>query len=355
MTVYQIAIIGCGWAGAQHARSLGQSQGQAVLRWAVDTNLDRARALAQEQGCCTWWSEAVRVTTDYREAVADPLVDAVDICLPHNLHAPVAIDAARAGKHVLVEKPLAASLAEADAMIAAARDADRILMVAENERFNPLYHKMRALLDAGAIGRPALIQSSRECYLVQSFVQDRPWFLDRQAAAGGMMMSGGVHTLETMRMLLGELAAIQALRAPQRFLEMEGDDTSVALVRFQNGVVGTMVESFVMKDLLTASGPERHTWRIDGELGSMSVVDGQTIVLYSEHEKYRIGPELAQMQIHVPPLNTFDLEMGHFIHCLSSGQEPLTSGQSQRRPLEAVLAAYRSMDMGGQPVTLSSS
>jgi len=339
-----VAIIGCGWAGTQHARAV--RKGLARLRWTVDSNLARAQALAHEQA-------GTQATADYRAPLSDPQVDAVIICLPHNLHAPVAIDAARAGKHVLCEKPIAATLAEADAMIAAAGNARVVLMVAENERYNPLYRKMRELLDAGAIGRPALVQSSRECYLVRSFVQDRPWFLDRRAAAGGMMMSGGVHTFETMRLLLGELAAVQALRAPQRFLEMEGDDTSVALVRFQSGVVGTMVQSFVMKDLHTASGRERHAWRIDGELGSMSVVDGQTIVLFSEHPEYRRGSHLSQLLIHVPPQDTFELEMAHFCHCVESGEEPLTSGRSQRRPLEAVLAAYKSMELGGQPVVLS--
>jgi predicted dehydrogenase len=262
----KVAIIGCGWAGTRHASSLFKCA--AAVRWAVDTNLARAQTLVGVR-------EGTRVTTDYREALADPEVDAVDICLPHNLHAPVTVEAARAGKHVLCEKPLASNLVEADAMIAAADDAGVTLMVAENERFNPLNHKIRKLLDGGAIGKPALVQSTRECYLVRSFVEERPWFLNHQAAAGGMMMSGGVHDFETMRMLLGELATVQALRAPQRFLEMEGDDTCVALVRFQSGAVGTMVQSFVMKDLLTASGPERHTWRIDGDLGSMSVVDGQ--------------------------------------------------------------------------------
>ena len=339
-----VAIIGCGWAGTRHASSLRKCV--APLRWAVDTNLSRAQALAQSE-------EGARATTDYHQALSDPEVAAVDICLPHNLHAPIATEAAQAGKHVLCEKPLAGTLDEADAMIAAAGHAGVTLMVAESERFNPLYHKMRQLLDEGAIGKPALVQSTRECYLVRSFVQDRPWFLSRQAAAGGIMMSGGVHDLETMRMLLGELAAVQALRAPQRFLEMEGDDTSVALIRFQSGVVGTMVQSFVMKDLLTASGPERHTWRIDGDLGSMSVVDGQTIVLYSEQARYRVDENPVQHQIHVPGQDAFDLEIAHFLHCVRTGDEPLTSGRSQRRPLEAVLAAYQSMEMGGQPVVLS--
>jgi predicted dehydrogenase len=335
-----IAIIGCGWAGVRHARAFDQCG--AVVRWAVDLDLTRAQALADALAS----QQGVRLTADYREALDDPAVDAVDVCLPHNLHAPVAIDAARAGKHVLCEKPIADTLAAADRMIASADTAGVTLMIAENERFNPLYRKVRELLDRGTIGTPALVQRTRECYLTRSFVEDRPWFLDAKAAAGGMMMAGGVHDFETTRMLVGDVESVYALRAPQRFLELEGDDTSVAIVRFQSGAVGTFVLSFVMKSLTTAAGPEVHTLRIDGDLGSLSVRDGQTIHLFAEQGESFLGERLVQHDIVVPPQDTFLLEVAHFIHCVQTSEEPLTSGRTQRRPLELVLAAYRSMETG---------
>jgi predicted dehydrogenase len=270
----------------------------------------------------------------------------VSICLPHSLHAPVGIAAAQAGKHVLVEKPLAANLEEADRMIAAAKGAGVVLMVAENVRFDPLFHKVGELLRDGAIGRLALIQMTRQCYLTRSFLEDRRWFLDAKAAAGGIMMSGGIHDFEAMRMLIGEVANVYSLRVPQRFLEMEGDDTSVALVRFQNGVVGTL------KDLTTASGREVHTLRVDGTLGSLAVDDGQTIRLYSEREDYLVGVTLAQHEIRVPRGDSVLRLAEHFAECVVTGNEPITSGVSQRRPLAAVMAAYASMACG-LPVDLA--
>ena len=341
----RIAVIGCGWAGRRHARAFDQSG--AVVRWAVDLDPARARMLAN-----TLASQGdIRLAADYCEALGDPAVDAVDICLPHNLHAPVAVDAARAGKHILCEKPIADTLAAADGMIAAADEAGVTLMIAENERFSPLYRKVRELLERGVIGTPALVQRTRECYLTRSFLEDRPWFLDAKAAAGGMMMAGGVHDFETTRMLVGDVESVYALRAPQRFLELEGDDTSVAVVRFRSGAVGTLVLSFVMKSLITAAGPEVHTLRIDGDLGSLSVQDGQTIHLFTEQGAPFLGERLVGHDIVVPPQDTFLLEVQHFLHCVRSGQEPLTSGRAQRRPLECVLAAYESMATG-QPVML---
>jgi predicted dehydrogenase len=278
-------------------------------------------------------------------------VEAVDICLPHDLHAQVAVAAATAGKHVLCEKPMAATLEEADRMIAVADRAGVILMIAENVRFTALYEKIRDVLKAGLIGQPALIQMTRECYLTRSFLEDRRWFLDARAAAGGIMMSGGIHDVETMRMLVGEVESVHALRARQRFPQMEGDDTSVAMLRFAGGAVGTLVESFVMKSLTTAAGPEAHTVRIDGDLGSLSTLDGQTIRLFTEVAEFPPGAGLVAHDIHVPEADSFGREISHFLHCVRTGEEPITSGRSQRRPLEIVLAAYRSMS-SGLPVRL---
>ena len=317
----------------------------AEVRWAVDLDRERVEALQGMQ-------EGTRTATEYQEALDDPDVDAVDICLPHALHAPVAVEAADAGKHTLCEKPMAASLEEADRMIEAAERAGVVLMIAENVRFNPLFHKIRDLLQDGVIGQPALIQMTRECYLSRSFLQERRWFLDAQAAAGGIMMSGGIHDFETMRMLIGEVESVQALQARQRFVEMEGDDTSVAIVRFCDGTVGTLVESFIMKSLATAAGSEVHTLRIDGDLGSLSVQDGRTIRLFSERDDFLPGGALAQHDIYVPAADTFVLEIEHFLQSVRTGKEPITSGRSQRRPLEIVLAAYQSMELG-QPVILS--
>lgn len=337
-----VAVIGCGWAGSRHAgafRDMG-----AEVRWCVDVDRARAEALSQAM-------TPARPATDYRHALDDPRVDAVSVCLPHHLHADVSIASAAAGKHVLCEKPLADTLENADRMIAAAEEAGVILMVAENERFSPIYHKARELLQDGVIGRPALVQMNRECYLQRSFLEDRRWFLDARAAAGGMMMSGGVHSFETLRMLLGEIASVYALRARQRFVEMEGDDTSIALVRFGDGTVGTLVESFVMKSLVTSAGSEVHTLRIDGDLGHLAVVDPTTIRVFSERADYARGGALVEHALHVPPADTFALEVAHFGQCLRTGDEPITSGRLQRRPLELVLAAYRSMETG-QPVVI---
>jgi len=340
----RVAIIGCGWAGMRHAQAFKRCG--ASVTWAVDLVERRAAELSRQLNV------EARLATDYQEALRDPAVDAVDICLPHDLHEAVALAAAKAGKHILCEKPMAATLEEADRMIAACEKAGVVLMIAENVYFSSLFLKVRQLLDQGLIGKPALLLMTRQCYLMRSFLEDRRWFLNAKAAAGGIMMSGGVHDFSTALLLIDDIHSVYSLRAPQRFLEMEGDDTSVALVRFKNGAVGSFVQSFVMKSLITAAGVEIHTLRIDGELGSISVKDSRTIRLYSEQAEMQGGETLIQHEIFVPEQDTFLLEVEHFLDCLHTGTEPVTSGRAMRRPLEIVLAAYQSMESGA-PVFLS--
>ena len=338
----RVALIGCGVAGQHHARAWVAHGCELV--WAVDLEPRRAESLrALHPGA--------QMSADYGAVLRDDAVDAVDICLPHNLHAPVAVDAALAGKHVLCEKPLACTLKEADRMIAAADRGGVILMVAENVRFDPTYLRVQRLLQDGAIGTPALIQVTREAYLRRSFLEERQWFLDQESAAGGIMMSGGIHDLETMRMLLGPIDSIYALRARQRFHEMEGDDTSVAVVRFRSGAVGTLVESFILKNLATASGPEVHTLRVDGDDGSIAVQIGEPICLFSERAPWTSDLGLAEHRIHVAKGDTTLELVRAFCNSVHSGEEPVTSGRRQRRALELVLAAYRSMSLGA-PVHL---
>jgi predicted dehydrogenase len=342
----QIAIVGCGWAGRRHA--LAAERCGAIVRWLVDVDLARAESL---RASLHRGDAQISLSRDYREALDDPKVDAVTICLPHALHRPVTVAAAAARKHILCEKPMACSLPEADDMIEAAEAVGVILMVAENVHFSKLFRRIGGLLQNGVIGRPVLIQMTREAYLTRSLLEERTWFLDEAAAGGGIMMSGGIHDFETMRMLIGEIESVYALRAPQRFPEMEGDDTSIATVHFTNGTVGILVESFVMKSLVTAAGSEIHTLRIDGELGSLAVTDGHTIQLYSEREDLGLDGNPVQLALYVREENTFLLENRHFFRAIRTGSAPLTSGGSQRQPLEVVLAAYESMRTGN-PVSL---
>ena len=338
-----VAIIGCGWAGLRHAvayRSCG-----ANVAWAVDVDKRRASAIARSY-------PDTHVVQDIQVVLEDPSIDAVSICLPTELHAATAISAARAGKHILCEEPMATSLDDADAMIAAAGDAGVTLMIGANVRFSPLYRNIRDLVQEGVIGKPALVTLHRETYANGVPLDDQDDRTEAPRAGDGVMMAGGVHDLEMMRMIVGEIRSVYAAKAPKRIHEMHADDTSVATLGFVDGALGMLTESCASRRLETVSGREVHTLRIDGELGSLYSPDPRTLQIYSAREDYLVDGRPMRKDVHIPESDTFLLEVLHFLKCLHTRQEPNTSGRAQRRALELVLAAYRSMDTG-KPLDVS--
>ncbi len=323
-----VAVVGCGWAGRRHAEAF-IAEG-ARLVWAVDLNTSRASEVAKLQ-------PGAKAAATPEGPLSDPAVTMVDVCLPHQLHAEVCLAATAAGKDVLCEKPLAPALADADRMMAAADSAATLLMVAENECFSALNLQIQALLVEGVIGQPALVQASRQCYLRESFLTDRPWFLRSLESGGGILLSGGIHDFAKLRMILGEIVFISCLRAPQRFHELETEDTVSVLLGFESGAVGTLVESFFMIDPTTLTGAEVHHLRVDGDYGSIEVL-GQ--------EGLRVTTTEGVREVTVPSGDTFRAEVREFLDCVVSRREPITSARTQRRNLELVGAAYASMASG---------
>jgi predicted dehydrogenase len=293
----------------------------------ADTDPDRAAALAEAWEVPQW-------TVDYRDLLDAAHLDAVILCLPHDLHVAVAVEALEAGLHVLVEKPLATSLAEADAMINTADRAGKQLMVAETVRFDPTYRRIAEIIRAGELGDLFLIRIARE-HEMHDYLRQRPWFL--QQKSGGIMVSGGIHDYELLRMLGGEIEHVYGLVARSTLPEMVADDTSLAVIGLRSGAAASLTESFSLKTAEPGVHGTAH-----GSRGSLWFYK-ERIELYTAAADGE--PDLVQ-RIHVPAHNNFEAECAHFLDCLESGDEPLTSGRDQRKPLAAVLATYESFRTG---------
>ena len=326
---WRIALIGAGWAGSQHAQAIRALAPRATLVALAEQDAEVAAAKAAEWQVTRW-------TQEYHELLARDQVDAVSICLPHSRHAEVAVAAAEAGLHVLVEKPLATTLEEADRMIAAAQQHGVCLMVAENIRFDATYQRVAALLEAGTVGEIFFVRISRE-HQMRAYLQARPWFL--QESSGGILASGGVHDFELVRMLAGEIAHVYALTPRAVFEEMMADDSAVVVAGLANGAVATLVESFAIR----TPAPGVHGI-VHGATGSLWFHDGE-IRVYRQAED---GQQDAVEVIQVTLVDTFQAEMAHFLDCLDQGATPITSGKEERKPLAAVLAAYESLRQGSR-------
>lgn len=193
MTDVGIAMVGCGQIAKAHMKAIAAC-GQARLTWCVDNVSDRAEQAAAEYG-------ASGHTTDLASALGSPDVDAVVLCLPHDLHLPFTRQALEAGKHVLVEKPMALDAEEAEAMVDAATAADRNLMVGQSTRFTPSHQAAKQLLDEGRIGTPLNV-ARQTCFFVERLSTD--WRRNVDACGGLYLPLFGSHDVDAMLWFLND-------------------------------------------------------------------------------------------------------------------------------------------------------
>jgi predicted dehydrogenase len=268
-------MIGYGGIGRVHAmayRSLpfhyGLPANAVQLVGVATTRPQTAQAAAAEIGC-DWW------TADYRELLARPDVEAVDICVPNHLHAEIVLAAAAAGKHIYCEKPLAMNVAEAQAMVAAVEQAGVITQMTFNFRYFPAVLRAAQLVQEGFLGR---IFSFRGRYYRSSYIDPQKpltWRQRKSIAGGGALFDIGSHILDLLYSLLGEYAAVQGTldtlisRRPSApgggdLQEVDVDDIALLHLRTRSGVLGLIEVSRMGTGLTNAL-----EFEIFGEQGAL--------------------------------------------------------------------------------------
>lgn len=322
----RIGLIGCGGISRAHVRAM-QSLGQEMVR--VVATCDVEEALAQERARK---SGTEVVLTDWREVLKREDIDAVDICLPHDLHAEVAVAAAQAGKHILVEKPIATTLEDGWAMVRAARQAGVVLMTAFVERFEAENWRTKQLLDEGWLGAPILAQLD---HLQNVVVPPGHWVRSRQRLGGGSIASAGCHRLDLLRWFIGEVEWVSAetYYHPDR---MEGEVAGVVNLQFTSGAIATMSINWL--------SPHRAFYRklwLEGTEGAVHNWNGL-------HVFSRKKPEWSEgfVKLDLEPVDPFAAEIRHFVECVREGKEPLTSGEDSLRSQALAVAANVSEQTG---------
>jgi predicted dehydrogenase len=253
-----VGILGAGHFGAVHARAIAAVDGVRLVA-ACREDEDGALAFAARHGGKPY--------SDWRALLADPAVDAVVIATPHHMHTGMAIAAATAGKHILLEKPMAPTVAECDAINAAVARAGVKLMIGHVMHFALPCLKARQVLETGALGRPVLGSS----WMIKLWMEEnrRPWHL-ATATGGGMLMTAGIHALDRLIWLMGgDVAGVQALSGAA-FHDQEADDSVLALIRFADGRLGQLASVGYRDGAVTFAMDlvcERGTIRIDFDRG----------------------------------------------------------------------------------------
>lgn len=338
-----VAVFGCGGVSAGHFSAYAASP-RARLVAAVDTRAELAEAAATKWGAARWYDSAAA-------ALADPAIQVVDLCLPHHLHAPVAIQAAKAGKHVFVEKPIANTLEEADAMIAAAREHGVTLMVDQTKRYQNRHRKIKELLDAGYVGAPILVKAAYPQDITYAWQHMEPKRRATYWKHDGVISGIGIHSLDLLRWLIGEVAEVQAVAATSDLIEpgRPTEDSGIVLLRFANGCIGESTVSYVLKDPKLAAGWDIMPLQLFGRRGSLRMDEEDNISVVSDLLASEAGPGALHLQTKPPvgaprlPAEGMAGAIEHLLDCLSTGTQPLTNGEDARKSLEVVEAAYRSI------------
>lgn len=331
-------LIGSQFISSIHAESLQRCPG-AVLAGVASPTPGNAAAFAKRFGI-------PRHFTDYRDLLALPELDLVVIGVPNDLHCQVAVEAARAGKHIVIEKPLCLNLAEADRMIAAARDAGVKLMYAEELCFAPKYVRLKQLLDSGALGHPVLIKQSEK-----HDGPHAPHFWDVTRSGGGVTMDMGCHAIEFFRWMLGRprITSVYAQMGTHvHGHKTRGEDNALLILEFENGVTALAEESW------TKLGGMDDRAEVHGSKGVAyaDLLHGNAIETYSL-EGYDYAVEKAgstrgwSFTIYEEAWNYgFHQEMAHFVDCVRHDRAPLVTGEDGRVVLEVIFAAYESARTG---------
>ena len=340
MVTIGVGIIGSGFIAEMHAQAFERVSGAEVFAAASPTE-EHVKEFSQRHNVPMWF-------TDYRQLLALEEVKVVTLCLPNNLHCKATLDAARAGKHVICEKPLCLSLAEADQMIKACAKAGVKLMYAEELCFAPKYVRMKQLVDEGAVGTVYHVKQSEK--------HDGPhsaWFWDVARSGGGVTLDMGCHAIEFFRWMLGRPHAVSVYAEMGTYVHADktrGEDNALIVVNFENGATCLAEESWAKKG---GMDDRAEVYGSEGVIYA-DLLRGNSLLTYSE-KGYGYAVEKAgstkgwSFTMFEELWNYgFPQEMEHFISCVRGNQTPLVTGEDGRAVLEIILAAYESARTGAK-------
>lgn len=332
----RLALVGCGAIARYHLDGINESAPRIRVTAVIDPDMSKAESYAAETGGTPYAS--------LKEALQDDKFDAVDIMVPHDLHEELATMALAAGKHVLLEKPMAPTLEASQRILDAAASARErfpglIFMVAENAQYWPEIVLAKELIDEGTIGE---IITARAAFVMELdpyfFKEKDAWRFSSSKTGGGIAIDGGSHWLRPLRMWMGEIQEVTgALGHPLK--QMEGESLVHSLLRFESGKVATF--DALMAETVMAPHP---WWRITGTKGEIVIEDGLDeagLILYTaEHRKgHRVAEPLGYAK-------SFGPELKDFSDAVLDGTPLAAPPEYSLGELRTVLALYRSAHSG---------
>ncbi len=364
-----MAIVGCGTIAPTHAKAVA-SMPEAGMRVVAccDTVADCAAAFAREFGLrAVAWSDLL----------TDRSIDAVSICTPSGTHAALGAACLKAGKHVVIEKPLDISLEACDDLIKVHRESGKTLASISQHRYDPASIAVKEAIRQGDLGRLQLVEARVAWFRAQDYYDSASWRGTRALDGGGCVMNQGIHTADLMLWLCGRVVSVFALSRTSGHDRIEVEDNAAAVVTFENGAIGTMTAS-------TAAYPGFPVrLAMYGTLGS-AVIEGDALQTLAVAGRTTVADRPADHALAVagggtrsasgvataaPPALSTALasaerrtvsgpgvpptwgdshaqQLAEFAHCCRTGESPLGDAVAGRAAVELVLAIYESARTG---------
>lgn len=318
----RLAIVGCGGMSEVHTQRFFKLGDRLQVVACVDIIEERARAAAA-------LFPGAKAATDYRTVLDE--VDAVLLVLPHHLHAPIGIDCLRAGKHVLLEKPMANTEQECLELIAASKKAGRVLMIAYCMRYHPLVVRMKELLDANTYGEVFQVSIWTEQL---TMYHPGHWALSAKTLGGGQFFSHGCHYVDILLWFLGRPVCGTHLGTNLGTPWMEREGTSNVTIRFEQDALGYHFGTWGARG--TRLGYSFHAHCTEGMLEAR----------FTENKLlFHRGSKEEVLMVTEPGKHT-ENEMAHFLECIETGRRPLTDGPGSVQGLRVIWRLYEAEQNG---------
>jgi len=322
-----MALVGCGYIARAHWRGIRYHAPRIEVTAVVDADPKNAAAMSERTGAASFES--------LNEALSKGAFDAVDLMLPHDLHEEAAIEAFAAGKHVVLEKPMAPDLAACKHIMDAAESAGTVFMIAEQAQYWPHIVQARELIDAGQIGE---VVTARACFydpLNVSSDDPVPWRFKLSRAGGGICIDGGAHWIRPLRMMLGEVDEVIAATG-SHIADMEGESWARALMRFDAGVT-------VSFEALLSAGVVAPTedFRVTGTKGEIVIEHGREGRLLLFNDANPDG-EIV-METFPGKVDSYGFELNDFSLAVLESRALAAAPDYSLGELRTALAMYRSV------------
>ncbi len=347
MAEHGFGIVGCGMIAEFHARAIAEIPGARLASVMSRSTANGSKiATLAEGGPCPIYNSV-------EDMLADPHVTIVCVCTPSGAHLGPAIAAARAGKHVVVEKPLEVTLPRCDAIIQACDEAGVRLSAIFPSRFSPANLALKAAIDGGRFGRLTLADTSVKWWRSQEYYDSGKWRGTWDLDGGGALMNQAIHNVDLLQWLMGEVVSVQALTATLAHDRIEVEDTAVALVKFRSGALGVIEAS-------TAAHPGllKRT-EVHGSRGSARV-EQDDVTFWSFLDAQSGDADRLQPSGSAPGGAADPKAISHaghrdqladFLQAIDAGRPALVDGREGRKAVEIIRAIYRSARLD-RPVSL---